>query len=143
MIAAFKLKGVTGVWSLLLYVLFIFFMIADVLYASGYFGYAGLIVIVLFFAFMALCHKQFYDAIAADAGRGDRAAIGSGYRTSRKLFYIENAAVGLIGFILSFIGPVAMIGYILLLSVLANIVLTRVYTLALLYLFNDAFGKRA
>ena len=134
----FKKNGIAGIWAALLFIVYIFFMLADVLGKSGFLGYVTYILCVVCMLYVAFSSAMLLNAIAAArvAGQADRAAIGAGYRSSRKLFYLIAAAVMVVGFVLAFIPAVALAGFILMLTVLGNIVLNRLFVPGVLYLFN-------
>lgn len=143
MIVVSAKQSPAGIWAELLFVVFIFFMLAEVLYASGYMGYVVYILVLLGMAFIAWTAGVLFANIRKEknGGRSYRSAIGAAYKAGRKLFYMINAAALLVGFVLAFIPAVELAGFVLMLTVLSNIVLNRLFIPAMLYLLDNAFGS--
>lgn len=137
-----KRDGIAGVWGLVLFIGILFLCIAELLYHSGYITVIAIILIALtelLFAYNFIsCQKCINTEKAV---RGSRAAITFGFKDDMKMFYITNGAVFAVGFILGFITPIAIYGFILMLAVLLNIVLNRLFVRWLRMLFDKVFVK--
>lgn len=137
-----KRGAVAGVWGLVLYVAVFFFCVAELLNNSGYVNLIFVILTALTFGLITYNFISCMNAIRKEeASRSAKAAISFGFKADMRKFYSVNGIVFLVGFILGFIPAVKMYGFLLMIAVVLNIVINRLFVRLVLHLMNSASSK--